>query len=177
MMVGGPRSCAMKKASAPMKKLGMEKGIKSMKKASLAVPEKVFLAKKLDNNLNNNLVDTNLVDFNISVNKKKNENNNQFNDLQKIIMSQDIIEGYWEENENTKNIENKFKEIFNKISNFIESNENIKNKSKVKYTFIILYYLINGEKEKLNENKLIINKGKKYLNSNNTSYDEIFSKI
>ena len=54
-------------------------------------------------------------------------------------MSQDIIEGYWEENENTKNIENKFKEIFNKISNFIESNEKIKDKSKVKYTFIILY--------------------------------------
>jgi hypothetical protein len=107
----------------------------------------------------------------------KNENKNQFNDLQRIIMSQDIIEGYWEENEDTKNIENKFEEIFNKISNFVDSNEKIKNKSKVKYTFIILYYLINDEKEKLNENKLIINKGKKYLISNNTSYDEIFSKI
>ena len=57
----------------------------------------------------------------------KNENKNQFNDLQRIIMSQDIIEGYWEENEDTKNIENKFEEIFNKISNFVDSNEKIKN--------------------------------------------------
>ena len=128
--------------------------------------EKKFLNKKINDNLN----------F-LENEKIKIENKNQFNDLQKIIMSQDIIEGYWEENENTKNIENKFKEIFNKISNFIESNEKIKDKSKVKYTFIILYYLINDEKEKLNENKLIINKGKKYLISNNTSYDEIFSKI
>ena len=139
---------------------------KKMKKKSLkgdAAPDY-----ELEKNFLNNFLENE---------KIKIENKNQFNDLQKIIMSQDIIEGYWEENENTKNIENKFKEIFNKISNFIESNEKIKDKSKVKYTFIILYYLINDEKEKLNENKLIINKGKKYLISNNTSYDEIFSKI
>ena len=178
MMVGGPsiRSFGMKSmmmaASAPMKKKKMSKGSKALNKIdSLAdsMNAKVFLSS------NNNL--DNFNNFRISENKEKNENKNQFNDLQKIIMSQDIIEGYWEENKNTKNIESKFKEIFNKISNFIESNENIKNKSKVKYTFIILYYLINDEKEKLNENKLIINKGKKYLISNNTSYDEIFSKI
>ena len=178
MMVGGPsiRSFGMKSmmmaAEAPMKKMRMSKGSKALNKIdSLAdsMNAKVFLSS------NNNL--DNFNNFRISENKEKNENKNQFNDLQKIIMSQDIIEGYWEENENTKNIESKFKEIFNKISNFIESNENIKNKSKVKYTFIILYYLINDEKEKLNENKLIINKGKKYLISNNTSYDEIFSKI
>ena len=119
---------------------------------------------------------------NYSLGNKMNRTNNndkfeKLNDLQKIIMSQDIVEGFWEENIYTKNIKNKLKDVFIKISNFIDSNEKIKEKNKVKFTFIILYYLINQEKQKLNENKLIINKGKKYLNSNNTSYDEIISFI
>ena len=107
----------------------------------------------------------------------KNNINDNKNDLRKLIMSEDIIEGFWDENENTLLIQKKLNEKFCKIESFVNSDEEVKDKKKAIYTILVLYYLLNDMKDKLDELRLIINKGKKYLNSINYSYDTIIQKI
>ena len=62
-------------------------------------------------------------------------------ELKKLIMTQNILEGFWDENEETKKLlqilsNDKIKEIENKIKNL-----NMKEESKIKYTIIVIYYL------------------------------------
>jgi len=114
-----------------------------------------------------------------SIEKKniKKSNNDNGNDLNKLIISQDIIEGFWDENENSLLIKNKINDIFCKIENFVNADNGIKDKKKVIFTILVLYYLLNDMKEKIDELRLIINKGKKYLKSINYNYDAIVQKI
>ena len=105
------------------------------------------------------------------------EKNEEKIDLNKLLMSQDIIEGFWDENKNTFQIKNKLNEKYSKVENFVNNEKGIKDKKKAIYTFIVLYYLFNVMKDKLDELMLIINKGKKYLNSIGYSYDTIIHKI
>ena len=93
--------------------------------------------------------------------------------LLKLIMTQNIIEGYWDENDETKKLieilpKNIIEEIEKKIKNLNKNDEN-----KIKYTIIVLYYLKNYQKEKLEENKIIINKANKFLINNGIKYEEI----
>ena len=104
-------------------------------------------------------------------------NNDKGNDLNKLIMSQDIIQGFWDENENSLLIKNMMNEKFCKIENFVNAEKEIKDKKKVIFTILVLYYLLNDMKDKLDELRLIINKGKKYLNSINYPYDDILQKV
>ena len=98
-------------------------------------------------------------------------------DLIKLITSQDIIEGSWDENEETKKLiniisEDKFEFIKNKI---YELNKAI-NQNKIIYTILVIYCLNTIYKEKLNENILVINKAKKFLN-NGVNYEVIIKGI
>jgi hypothetical protein len=77
-------------------------------------------------------------------------------------MVQDIIEGFWDENEITLQIIDKINDKFNRIE--------------VIFTTIVLYYFLNYMKDKFDELRLIINKGKKYLNSLGYPYDYIIQK-
>ena len=63
---------------------------------------------------------------------------------------------------------NIIEEIEKKIKNLNKNDEN-----KIKYTIIVLYYLKNYQKEKLEENKIIINKANKFLINNGIKYEEI----
>ena len=45
------------------------------------------------------------------------------------------------------------------------------------YTFIMVYYIINKEKDKIVEYSKIIGKGKNYLNEKNASYDNLVKEI
>ena len=107
----------------------------------------------------------------------ENSNNNNGNDLKKLIMSQDIIEGFWDENNNSLLIKKKMNEKFSKIEKFVNGDKGVKDKKKVIFTILVLYYLLNDMKDKLDELRLIVNKGKKYLNSINYNYDVIVQKI
>ena len=95
-------------------------------------------------------------------------------DLINLITSQDIIEGFWDENEETKKLINiissqKFDIIKNKI---YALNKGI-NERKIIYTILVIYYLNVMCKTKLNDYTLIINKAKKFLNNNGINYDHI----
>ena len=104
------------------------------------------------------------------------EENENINELTKLIMTQNIFEGFWDENDETKKLiqilpKNKIMEIENKIKKFNKNEEN-----KIKYTIIVLVYLEYKHKDKLDEFKLIINKANKFLMSHGIKYEEIINK-
>ena len=105
------------------------------------------------------------------------EKNEEKIDLNKLLMSQDIIEGFWDENDNSLLIKKKINQKFVKIEDFVNAEKGIKDKKKVIFTILVIYYLLNDMKDKLDELRLIINKGKKYLNSIGYNYDLIIQKI
>ena len=116
-----------------------------------------------------------------SINDIKEEvNKPETKDITKLIMSQNIIEGYWDENEETKNIINiidkdKINKINNKINSLIKGEK--ENNNKIKYTILVIFYLNTKFSEKLNEYKLIINKAKKFLINQGIKYEDIIDGI
>ena len=104
-------------------------------------------------------------------------NNKKFEkkDIMKIILSQNIIEGYWDENEETKELMNIIKqESINKIITNIKSlNKGEDDEKKIKYTILVIYYLNTEYSDKLDEYKLIISKAKKYLLNQGIQYEDI----
>jgi hypothetical protein len=110
--------------------------------------------------------------------KSNDSNNNNEVNYTDLIMSQDIIEGSWNENNETKKLikiitEDKFIKIRNKIKVL---NKGI-NESKIIYTVLVILYLNKECKEKLNEYLLIIKKGYNFLLNNGIIYENIISGI
>ena len=84
------------------------------------------------------------------------KSDNKSLNISKLIFSQDIIEGSWNENNETKKLINiitidKFNEIQNKVNAL---NPGI-NKQKIIYTILVIYYLNENCKDKLNEYQLL----------------------
>ena len=102
---------------------------------------------------------------------KLNDNNNKEQDnIENIIMSLDIIDGFWDENEYTKSIIEMKRDIYNKVKSLVNDN-------KIAITFIILYYILNDRKDKIAEYLNIINKAKTFLVNSGHSYENIISSI
>ena len=72
-------------------------------------------------------------------------------------------------------IKNKIYTIFKKIENFINKDNGVIDKNKAIYTILIIYYNLNNMKDKKNEFRLIINKGKNYLKKIGITYDNVIS--
>ena len=115
----------------------------------------------------------------IQSNNNNNINNNVIkDDVTRLIMKQDIIEGFWEENEETKTLIDAVSvDRFNKIKNSVNAQYKGKDEMKIIYTILVVYYLKMKYKERLNEFRLIINKADKYLEKNGIKYDNIVSGI
>ena len=91
--------------------------------------------------------------------------------LMKIIKTQDYIDGYWDVNEMTKFIFEKYKKEYEllKDKNFDD---------KVAMTILMIYYLKNEHFELLTELVMIIKKGEVYIKKETkSSYEEIIEKI
>ena len=95
-----------------------------------------------------------------------------------LILSQDIIEGFWNENNETKKLINIISsEKFDKIKNKIMALNKGENETRIIYTILVIYYLKTKCTENLNEYKLVINKANKFLEKNGINYDDIVSGI
>ena len=95
-----------------------------------------------------------------------------------IIISQDIIEGFWNENDKTKKLIDiitsyKFEKIKNKV---IALNKG-ENEIKIIYTILVIYYMKTKCADNLDEYVLVINKANKFLEKNGIDYDDIVSDI
>ena len=103
--------------------------------------------------------------------KNKDDNTN-------LIMSQDIIEGSWNENNETKKLINIITmNKFNKIKNKINAMKKGEISIKIIYTILVIYYLRTKFSCKLQEYRLVINKAKKFLKNNEIKYEDIISGI
>ena len=101
-------------------------------------------------------------------------------DLNDIVLTQDLMEGFWDSNDNTIKIVNEIKDIYDKadtIINKLVSNDNDELKRKILFTFIIIYFIENNATETIAEFKLIIEKGKNFLKNNNIEYDSIYTNL
>ena len=109
----------------------------------------------------------------INQNSFNNTNNGIMDEITRLLMRQDIIEGAWNENEETKKLINivsqdKFKLIDNKVKGLNKGAQ----ETKILYTILVIYYLMAKHRDKLNDYRLIINKAKKYLMSQGVNYEE-----
>ena len=101
---------------------------------------------------------------------KENVDVNNTDILEDLIMSLDIIEGSWEENQVTSTIINMKENIYSQVKNLVSN-------KKIAVTFVVLFYILNDKKEKIAEYNNIINKSKTFLDNNNYSYEYIISNI
>ena len=96
-------------------------------------------------------------------------------DIMKLILSQNIIEGYWDENEESKELMNIIdKDKMNKINAKIKSlNKGEEIEKRIKYTILVIYFLNTEYYDKIDNYKLIINKAEKYLMNQGIQYKDI----
>ena len=85
------------------------------------------------------------------------------------------MEGYWEKNEKTETIINKINDIYEKIKNYLNEKKIEDNLEKILFTFIMIYYIENKEKDLIKDYLLILEKGKKYLKKQNLAYNIILN--
>ena len=106
--------------------------------------------------------------------EEENEEKPNLNDkdyIMILINTQDFIEGYWEENEKTKNIKIKYDKEFNLLKNNNFSDN-------VSITVLIIYFINKEHPELLDELLMIIKKAKEFIKkSTNSSYENIINKI
>ena len=102
-----------------------------------------------------------------------NAKNNQIN--KELVLTQDIFDGCWNLNDQTKLLIEKEKDAFNKIEAILKE-KNI-DKEEVKMTLLVLYYLNTNSSINKVEYMLIIKKGISYLDENGIKFDEILETL
>ena len=143
----------------------------------------------MNNNIKPNMNIINNNNFSINYEEKKDGKNKEEKkqikkpkkDINKeldLIMTQDTIEGSWDENNETKKLIDVITlNTFNKIKNIVIALNKGENETKIIYTLLVVYYLKKEYPDDLEEFKLIINKANKFLKKNGIYYNDIASKI
>ena len=114
------------------------------------------------------------IDDDLIVKKDKNFDKNKLN-IKEITLTQDSYDGFWELNDKTKLVIEQNKDIYDKVKQYLSSNNC--NNEKVIITFVMIYFLKNEKTINQSEYILIINKGIKFLRDNNFDYEEILKEI
>ena len=133
----------------------------------------------MQQNCMSNSLNAQRANANYSVGKKLSSQSKreEYSDLN-LIMNQNALEGFWDENEETKKIIDIISlDKFNKIKNKITAMNIGEKENKIIYTILVLYFLKTKLSMKLNEYKLVIHKAEKFLKSNGIDYDDIVSDI
>ena len=92
-----------------------------------------------------------------------------------LVLTQDIFDGCWNLNPQTKLLIEKEKNIYEKIENIMKE-KNIE-KEEVKITLLVLYYLNTNTTVNKVEYMLIIKKGISFLEGNGIKFDEILPSL
>ena len=94
--------------------------------------------------------------------------------IMKMINTQDFIEGFWEENNYTKIIKEKYQKEFDLLKNL--KNKNINHRTAL--TILIIYFISKEHSELLKDLIMIIKKGKIFIQKEtNDSYENIIKEI
>ena len=94
--------------------------------------------------------------------------------VMKIINTQNFVEGFWELNEYTEKIKDKYKRQFNLLKGLKDKNIN----DQVAITILIIYFINKEHKELLDELVMIIQKAEMFINkSTNDNYENIIKEV
>ena len=92
----------------------------------------------------------------------------------KIINSQDFVEGYWELNEETKIVKEKYEKEFGLLKGLKGKNID----DKIAITILVIYFINNQHSELLNQLVLVIRKAKLFITKKtNDSYENFIKEI
>ena len=94
--------------------------------------------------------------------------------IEKMVLTQDIMNGNWTKNNQTKLLIDLNKKIYDKIKNYVEKLNIPQNKEDVIITILVIYYLKNNKDIDQTEYIIIINKGLEYLQT--TGIEELLYK-
>ena len=92
-----------------------------------------------------------------------------------LVLSQDILDGFWNLNPQTKLLIEKEKTTYELIEKFMKDKK--LDKEEIKITLLVLYYLNTNNSINKMEYSLIMKKGVNYLKQNGLEFEEIFEKI
>ena len=129
----------------------------------------------------NNIIKESYIEANINEDEKKNLNENKREEkinlkdkesIMKIINTQDFVIGYWDINDKTKIIKEKYEKEFELLKNL--KNKNIDDK--IAMTIIMIYFISKEHSEILNELIMIIKKGKIFIHDKTKETYEYFIK-
>ena len=110
---------------------------------------------------------------NKSLESKEFELNNKDN-IMKMINTQDFIEGYWEENEYTKIVKEKYKKEYEILKGLTDKNID----DKTAMTILIIYFINKEHSELLNDLIMIIKKANLYIQKiTKDKYENIIKKL
>ena len=111
----------------------------------------------------------------ISNNQKDNKiNNNEKEELMKIINTQNFVNGFWDINNETKKVKKKYEKEFNCLKGLKDTNiDDI-----IAMTIIMIFFINKEHSELLNELVMIIKKAKFYIQDKTKStYENIINEI
>jgi len=99
---------------------------------------------------------------------------NEKESIMNMINTQDLIEGYWDENEYTKIIKNKYQNEYNLLKGLKNKNIN----DRIALTILIIYYINKEHPEFLDDLLMIIKKAKIFIqNEIKDSYENIIKEV
>ena len=97
-------------------------------------------------------------------------------DFDEFILGQDIIDGNWTNNPQSEELIGLEKDLYNKIKQLAEK-KGITDENGI-ITLFVLFFIYNKKKDKINELKFVINKGKNYVKKIfNANYEDIVKEI
>ena len=94
--------------------------------------------------------------------------------IEKIVLTQDIMNGNWTNNNQTKLLIDSNKKIYDIIKDYVEKLNISQNKDDIIITILVIYYLKNNKDIDQSEYIIIINKGLEYLQA--TGIEELLYK-
>ena len=154
--------------------MGMMNSSPPMNMGMISSPPNKSIYMSNNNNLNNASITPQLSndDYKMKDIQEK-KNRNKKDDIMKIINTQDFINGFWEVNEYTNIIKEKYKEEFQRIKNKFK---NIKDRAAI--TSLVIYFIEKEHPELLDELLMIIKKAKKFIfNEAKETYENIIKEI
>ena len=107
--------------------------------------------------------------------KKESEDDSMF-EIKKIAFTQNVIDGYWSLNEQTKLLISSKKDLYEQIENILKE-KNVLYEENIIITILVLFTLRTNKNINLLEYTIIINKGLEYLSNLNINYEEIETKL
>ena len=111
------------------------------------------------------------------LNQQKIENQGELNNkenIMKMINTQDFIDGYWEINEYTKMVIEKYQKEFNLLKGLKDKNIN----DKIALTILVIYFIYKEHSELLADLIMIIKKGKIFIQKETKdNYENIIKEI